>query len=388
MSRRALKVLIAENTEDDALLMLRHLRNAGYEPEWTRVQTAGDFEAALKAGDWELILSDYAMGGFTGLEALRIYRESKLDVPFFLISGSIGEERAADAMRNGANDYIMKDRMQRLGPAVVRELREAAGRRAAREADAEIQRLHLELKEKIDLLAQSAADLEQFSSAAAHDLREPLRTVISYTQLLLNRRPASSDPDELEFAGYIKGGVQRMRALIDGLLAYSAASKSANESARVTDAGSVALAALGKLRSMTEGRPGMVTIDTLPAVVAEPMELLEIFHNLISNALKYQRDGQQPSVHISAQEIADTIQFAVKDNGIGIKPEHYDRIFDLFSRLHGPEYSGVGAGLAVCKRLVERNGGRIWVESEPGVGSIFYFTLPAVRVGQTTAISV
>jgi DNA-binding NtrC family response regulator len=221
-----LRVLIVENSEDDALLMVDCLREAGYDPDWHGVETAQQLTAALaSAGDWGLILSDYTMPSFGGLQALEIYRRSGLDIPFILVSGSIGEERAVEAMRAGVQDYIMKDHMQRLGPAVDRELREAANRDERRATFHENRRLNEELSElneslckKAEVLSRSCADLEQVTWSAIHDLREPLRLVTMNSELLLAR---NGDPDKIEYSCHIREGVERMTVLIDGLLAYS-----------------------------------------------------------------------------------------------------------------------------------------------------------------------
>ncbi len=379
-------VIIIENSPEDATLIVHELQGAGYEPEWIVVETAAELISTLAKGPWELIISDYSMPAFSSAAALEIYKAASLDVPFFLVSGAIGEEKAVEVMRAGAHDYIMKDRLERLGPAVERALCEALGRRERREADCEIRRLNVELREQIELLSQSHAEREEFTFMASHDLKEPLRTVANYTELLLSHRPVSPDADEREFAGYIQGAVTRMWALIDGLVAYSRADRGANETRQPADANGIASAALSGLEAAIEESGAVVTIEPLPAVMIKTRPLLDIFQYLIANALKYQSKGQSPRITVSAVEQDGQVQFAVADNGIGIEPEHYERIFKLFGRLHGSEYPGVGTGLAVSKRIVERNGGRIWLDSKPGVGSTFYFTVPAAEpIAQTAA---
>jgi light-regulated signal transduction histidine kinase (bacteriophytochrome) len=385
-------VLIIENSEDDAILVAEQLRRSGYDPNWKMVDNAADLTEALAADSWDLFLCDYSMPGFSGMKALEIYKTFGLDIPFFLVSGLIGEERAVEAMRAGAHDCIMKDRLSRLGPAVERELREAANRRERRQADLEIhrlnselQRLNAQLQEKLELLSRSNAELEQFAWAASHDLKEPLRTVVSYCQLLLRRRQHSVDPEELEFMQYIRGAVDRMHALIDGLLAYSRAMYEPLETARRTDAGAVAAEAVQVFQDVIEQTGAIISIDPLPPVTVHEAPLLQVFQNLIGNALKYRRTGVPARIRISGFAESGQVRFAVADNGIGIKPEHYERIFVLFRRLHGSELPGVGVGLALCKRLVERHGGRIWIEAEPGAGSTFYFTLPAAQAVNAAA---
>jgi signal transduction histidine kinase len=379
-----LKVLIVEDSEDDALLITDCLRQAGYDPDWRGIETADQLGAALASPEpWELILSDYSMPGFSGLEALRLYRNSGRDIPFILVSGSVGEERAVEAMRAGVQDYIMKDHLQRLGPAVDRELREAASRKERsmtfhenRRLNTELYELHQSMRKEAELLSRSRAELEQVTWAASHDLKEPLRMVTMYSQLLLRGRPPENE-DEAEFAGHIREGVDRVTALIDGLLAYSRNLRSPSDTSISAEANAVAREALHTLASMIEDLSGSITIDALPSVRIEHDALFDVFKQLFLNALEYNREGVPPCVHVSASRQNDEVCFAVRDNGIGIKPEHQARIFELFRRLHGAEHPGIGVGLPLCRRLIENYGGRLWLESEPGVGSTFYFTLAA-----------
>lgn len=372
---KPLKVLIVENSEDDAVLMLAHLRRNGYEPDFKIVETARDFGAALSSEPWHLILCDYMLPGFTGLDALRMCRSAGFDIPFILVSGSIGEERAVEALQASADDYIMKDHIQRLASAVERALREANIRREGLKAEAEILRLNGELRDRVELLSRSNRELEQFASAASHDLKEPLRTVTMYTQLLLRRRASQFNSDEIEFAGYIQSAVERMRALIDGVLTYSRIGHESGGRLASADAAIAVSDALIALRGAIDESKAVVTVDILPTVAIESVALTQVFQNLISNALKYRRTDEAPRIRISADERDGRVRFVVSDNGMGISLAHYERIFILFRRLHGDEYPGIGLGLAVCKRIVEHYGGRIWPESEPGIGSKFYFTL-------------
>ncbi len=388
----ALRVLIVENSEDDAMLIADYLSHAGHEADFTRVETAQALTSALiPPAPWDLILSDYAMPGFSGLRALEIYKLSGLDIPFILISGSIGEEKAVEAMRAGVHDYIMKDKMQRLAPAVDRELGQAVNRKARRAAVHENLRLNSELlelnemlREKVILLTRSHADLESMTWAASHDLKEPLRTIVTYAQLLMRRREAAGD-DEIEFSRHIAGGVERATALLDGLLAYARNVRAPSDGKSQTEAEPVAREAVASLASacmasMAENLSASVTVEALPAVMIGHDALLDIFKHLLRNALEYAREGVPARIRISSTVGNREVCFAVQDNGIGIKPEHHERIFELFRRLHGADHPGVGVGLSLCKRLIENSGGRLWLESEPGVGSTFYFTLaPAQR---------
>lgn len=262
----------------------------------------------------------------------------------------------------------------------------------------QLRAINAELREKVKQLERSNADLEQFAWAASHDLKEPLRTISNYTQLLVRRQTRSAgsshgdtDPETEEFAQFILQGVERMGALIDALLAYSRAMHQPLDSHHFTDAYHAAEDAAQTLHAAFEETGATVEIDPLPMVCAEAAPLMQVFQNLLANAVKYRHPEAPPRIHVAAFVSGGEVRFSVKDNGVGIEPQHYDRIFEVFRRLHGEEHAGLGIGLAICKRLVERYGGRIWLDSEPGVGSTFYFTLPAAptssdaRVARATA---
>lgn len=225
-------------------------------------------------------------------------------------------------------------------------------------------------------LARSNADLEQFAYVASHDLQEPLRMVASYAQLLARRYHGRLDADADDFIGYIVEGVNRMHALINDLLAYSRVGTRGGLFEE-TDSGRVLDEVLDDIAPAMEDVGAEITRDLLPIVKADRIQLGQVFQNLITNAIKFRTPGTQPRVHVSATRGADEWIFAVKDNGIGIAPEYVGRIFVLFQRLHSrSEYPGTGIGLAICKKIVERHGGRIWLDSAPGAGSIFYFSIP------------
>jgi PAS domain S-box-containing protein len=225
-------------------------------------------------------------------------------------------------------------------------------------------------------LARSNADLEQFAYVASHDLQEPLRMVASYTQLLARRYRDKLDDDAHEFIGYAVDGVTRMQALIGDLLAYSRVGKGGGAVERA-DLEAVFQRTLDVLRTAIEESGAQVTAGPLPTVEADPVQVGQVLQNLVGNGLKF-RGAEPPCVHVSAERRGGEWLVSVRDNGIGIAPEYAQRIFVIFQRLHTrAEYAGTGIGLAICKKIVERHGGRIWVESAEGQGSTFYFTLPA-----------
>jgi PAS domain S-box-containing protein len=234
------------------------------------------------------------------------------------------------------------------------------------------------LTEAHDELTRSNAELEQFAYVASHDLQEPLRMVASYTQLLARRYDDRLDKDAREFMVYIVDGASRMKQLIEDLLAYSRVGTKGIEFKRVS-AEAALRRALFNLRSAIDETGAVVTHDPLPTLPADEVQLGQLLQNLIGNALKF-RSPAAPRIHIETMESELDWQFEVRDNGIGIEPQYYERIFMVFQRLHNKgEYPGTGIGLAICKKVVERHGGRIWVESRPGEGSSFFFTLPKER---------
>jgi light-regulated signal transduction histidine kinase (bacteriophytochrome) len=232
------------------------------------------------------------------------------------------------------------------------------------------------LAAKEERLRRSNTELEQFAYVASHDLQEPLRMVGSYTQLLSRRYKGKLDADADEFIGFAVDGVTRMQRLINDLLQYSRVETKGREP-EPTQSEPALEHALANLKMTIEDNQATVTHDPLPTVMADDRQLEQLFQNLVGNAIKF-HGAEPPKVHVRAERSSGGWTFAVKDNGIGIEPQYFDRVFQVFQRLHTmKEYPGTGIGLAVCKKIVERHGGRIWVESEPGKGTSFLFTLPA-----------
>jgi len=231
-----------------------------------------------------------------------------------------------------------------------------------------------ELARHADELARSNEELERFAYVASHDLQEPLRMVASYTQLLARRYRGRLDSDADEFIGYAVDGVNRMRELINDLLTYSRVGREGRERGPV-DLNRVFARTLSNLEAVLEESRGIVTRDDLPTVHGDEPQLIQLFQNLIGNALKF-RGAESPEVHVGVETGSDGWTLAVSDNGIGFDMAHQERAFTVFQRLHNRrDFPGTGVGLAIVRKVVERHGGRIWAESEPGKGSTFRFTL-------------
>ncbi len=233
-----------------------------------------------------------------------------------------------------------------------------------------------ERREMSRQLARSNAELQQFAYVASHDLREPLRMVGSYLALLEQDYAGALEPEAQEFIEFASDGATRMQRMIQGLLQYSRIQTRA-QPMRPTDCETLLAQTLSDLSVAIDESGAVVTHDPLPTVPADAAQLARVFQNLIDNAIKFHEEAS-PRVHVSARREGGEWCFAVQDNGIGIDPAQTERIFEMFQRLHTQdEYEGTGIGLALCQKIVERHGGRIWVESEPGQGSTFYFSLPA-----------
>jgi PAS domain S-box-containing protein len=236
-------------------------------------------------------------------------------------------------------------------------------------AEARLGMVHQELQ-------RSNSELEQFAYVASHDLQEPLRMVSSFTQLLARRYADKLDQDAMDFIHYAVDGANRMQQLIQDLLSFSRVTTRGQPRTRI-HARDALENALSNLQTVIAETGARITHDDLAEVDADRTQLVQVFQNLIGNAVKFGKSGESPSVHISCQQQGAEWVFSVKDNGIGINPKYFDRIFVIFQRLHTREaYSGSGIGLALCKSIVERHAGRIWVESQPDKGSIFRFTIP------------
>jgi PAS domain S-box-containing protein len=244
-----------------------------------------------------------------------------------------------------------------------------------RERTAELVLANATLEGKAKELARSNAELQQFAYVASHDLQEPLRKVSSFTQLLARRYKGRLDADADEFIDYVVDGVNRMKQLINDLLAYSRVG-TRGEAFEPVAVHEVLQRALANLLAAIDETGAMVTHEDLPVVMGDRSQLSQLFQNLIGNAIKY-RGEEPPCVHVSVRRDGAEWHFAVGDNGIGIDPQYADRVFEIFQRLHTrTQYPGSGIGLAISRKIVERHGGLIWVESQEGKGSVFHFTIP------------
>ena len=358
---RKLQVLMVEDSMADSELMLRALKKAGFDSEPEVVQTREEFTDRIRRNKYEIVLADYRLPEWNGMETVAILREEGLDIPVVLVSGALGELKAVECIKQGAADYVLKDHLARLPEAARRAIEE--------------KRLRDENRRTHEELTRSNRDLEQFAYVASHDLQEPLRMVATYTQLLAERYQGKLDENADKYIHYAVDGALRMQTLVKDLLAFSRVGRM-GQAPEEADCNLVVRSVTANLQAAIQESGARIRYHGLPVLVADRSALVQLFQNLIGNAIKF-RSAKTPEVHIAAQKKNKEWWFTVADNGIGIAPEHVDDVFVIFKRLHTREqYAGSGIGLAICKKIVEHNRGRIWVESEPGQGSAFRFTWP------------
>jgi signal transduction histidine kinase len=365
-----LRVLLVEDNAADSELILRELKRAGFVVTSQWAQSAEEFRLITEKFTPDLVLADYNLGQWRGMDALEIMRDKGLDVPLILVSGALGEINAVECIKQGATDYVLKDSLTRLPISIRRALREQKLRVQRRQAE------HA-LAVKAEELARSNRDLEQFAYVASHDLQEPLRMVAMYTQLLAERYRGKLDEQADKYIHYAVDGAVRMQTLVQDLLAFSRAGREGSKMAQV-DCNLLIKQVLKNLEAAIRESNAEIIQDPLPSVMANHTQLQQVLQNLVGNAIKF-RGKLPPKIHLSAEQIGNEWMFSVADNGIGIASEHADRIFVIFQRLHTrEEYPGNGIGLSICKKIIERHGGRIWVVAGKDGGTIFHFTLPVI----------
>jgi PAS domain S-box-containing protein len=358
------------NLDRDNCLCMRAVLQKPVEKDKTLLTSAGSFYSndslafvkSLSSQQAKDYRSNCMKHGFQSIAVIPIrYRDDIL-----------GAIHLADSKK----DMASVPKVQFIEATIAPLIGEAINRFNA-EAELEKYRLHLEdlVKQRTEALARSNKDLEQFAYVASHDLQEPLRAVAGFIGLLKMRLEKSLDEKTSEYMNFSVDGVSRMQTLINGLLEYSRIDTRAKPP-EMTDSRVALDSALLHLRVSVEETGAEITAENLPAVHIDPVQLVQLFQNLINNAIKF-RSEAAPRIHASAIRKDGAWQFAVRDNGIGIDPQFAHKIFLIFQRLHTrKQYPGTGIGLSICKKIVERHGGKIWLESQPGKGSTFYFTIP------------
>jgi signal transduction histidine kinase len=362
---KPLRLLMVEDSADDALLVTLELRRGGYAPEVRRVESAEALSAALEER-WDVVVSDYALPGFDGLEALRLVRQRAPDLPFVLVSGTIGEERAVEALKSGAGDFVGKQNLSRLVPAIERELRDAAVRRERRDTLAQLE--------------EAVKARDQFLSIASHELKTPLTALQLQLQSLARALELGQQADHDRVAQKLRTvtrSTERLGELVNRLLDVSRVGDGPMDLVRED----VDLAALVEEVAARFGDAAREAGSSLELDVHRPLRgrwdrlrLETVVVNLLSNAVKY---GGGRAVALRAWAAEGRARVQVRDGGIGIDPHDQVRIFERYGRAV-PErhYGGFGVGLWVSRLVAEAHGGRLEVESAPGAGATFTLELP------------
>ena len=410
---KALDILIAEDSPTQSL-QLRHV----LETHGMKVTAAADGREALALIEEhapDLLITDIQMPEMDGYELCRRIKEHPrlAGLPVILLTSLSDVQDIMHGLECGADNFIVKPYDEEFLVGRIHHVlahqklaREDTSRHGipflfagekrvlpsdparmigllvstyetAVQKNLALRHANAALEEKARELARSNADLERFGYIASHDLIEPLRTITSFLQLLERRHQASLDEDAKEYISMAVDGAARMRRLIHALLEYSRVGTRARPFAPC-DCSQILATALRNLQTAIEESGARVTYEALPTLPVDDVQIGQLMQNLIGNALKFRKPDEPPRIHVGICAKDGEWQFSIQDHGIGIPEKDAERIFEIFQRLHtAQEYAGTGIGLAICKKIVERHGGRIWVESQPGAGSVFYFTIPA-----------
>jgi signal transduction histidine kinase len=350
------------------------------------IVTASSGQEAIASAlidDFALILLDVMMPEMDGFETARHIRETERNRRTPIIFVTAYRELEEQLLRGyvaGAVDFLYKPidpDILRFKVSVFVDLYQQ--RTLIRKYSSQLEMTNNDLErrvaERTAELRVSNQELRLFAYAASHDLKEPLRTIASFAKLLEERYKDQLDSDARDLISDISTSAHRLDSLLSDLLAYSELAKP-EEAVGFCDTDAVLAAVMLMLEVLVRDNNATITHDPLPGVAADFNEVLQLFQNLIDNAIKY-KGTDPPHIHISAKQQGEQWMFSVKDNGLGIESLYHNQVFGIFKRVHGREYRGNGIGLAICKKIVERRHGRIWVESQPGQGSTFCFTLPA-----------
>lgn len=359
-----IKILLFEDNQGDAGLIEAMLEEFIDLSELKIVETLDEGLNLLKEHSFDVILLDLGLPDNNGIDTFIDVHKISPNIPIIILTGLNDEDMGIKAVKKGAQDYLVKGQVNdRL---LERSIRYSIERKKAED----------KLKATIDELKRSNKELRNFAFITSHDLQEPLRTMGSYAGLLKYRYKGQLDGDADEFLDYMVSGAIRMQDMIKGLLDYSHVGTQGSKFNEF-NAEEALKGALYNLKSSIEGCNAEITYDSMPVIYADKNQIRIVFQNLIDNSLKFCRDGISPKIHISAEKEGNEYVFSVQDNGIGIEEPYTDRIFGVFKRLHPiGEYDGAGIGLSIVKRIMGRHNGHIWVKSEFGKGSTFYFTIP------------
>lgn len=381
------KILILEDVPTDADLVERELRRNGVEFISARAETRDDFVRKLKEFQPDLILSDYMLPQFTGMEALLIVKENSPYTPFIIVTGSINEEVAVDCINAGAWDYVTKDHLARLVPAIEGVFDRKKERELKRIAEEELKQANIDL-------SSANKELEQVLYITSHDLRSPLVNIQGYTEeimlslnelksILNDKKDISEVKDKIkhiideelpESRQYILTSIAKMNSLLSGLLKISRLGRSKLETVYIDMNKLISDVLKNFSYKFKEKGIKQEVLDLLPCT-GDYAQINMVFTNLMDNALKFSGPGMDGVIKIWGYDDNGQSVYCVEDNGVGISPEYHEKMFEIFHQLD-PSCDGEGLGLYIIHTIVEKHNGKIWVESESGKGSRFYVSLP------------
>jgi light-regulated signal transduction histidine kinase (bacteriophytochrome) len=376
---------MVEDEAGDAQLAERVLRKSGFDFAFKRVDSEDAFVKELKDFRPSVILSDHGLCAFDGFSALALAQDACPDVPFIFVTGSLGEEMATRALKNGAADFILKHRMAGLPPALHRALREAHLRLQRKKAEQEIRRLNEELEHRVarrtSELEAANKELEAFSYSVSHELRAPLRQIGGFIEVLSGNKTAAMDEEARQCLTTIAAAAKRLGQLIDDLLAFSRTARAGMRKTKI-NLKTICESVIRDLGGETNGRDVKWVLDELPNVHGDPALVRQVLSNLLGNALKYTRRQQHARIEIGSQKTAEEWILFVKDNGVGFDMRYVNKLFGVFQRLHPhSEFEGTGVGLANVRRIIHQHEGRTWAQGQLNQGATFYFSLPLQEEG-------
>ena len=373
-SNKPIEILLFEDNLGDAGLIEEMLEESEGVYLLEVVETLEEGLVLLKDSFFDVILLDLGLPDSDGIDTLIDVHKISTKTPIIVLTGLNNEEIGIFAVKIGAQDYLIKKEID--NKLLKRSIRYSIERKKI-ESELQNYKSNLEdkVKERTKELEQSNKELQQFAYVASHDLREPLRMISSFLQLLERRYNEQLDDDANEFIEFAVDGAKRLDSMIKDLLEYS---RVANKKRKFNDVdlNEVLERTNLNLKLAIDDSNAEIIANKLPTLSGDEQLLVQLFQNLISNSIKY-RSKENPIIQISVNNEMNQFIFSVKDNGIGISTKHLERIFTIFQRLHTrEEYEGTGIGLAIAQKIVQQHGGQIWAESEPGKGTIIHFTIP------------